>query len=71
MISSQMTTPRSLTHSLKGKCASRGIATTLKKDGIAHRDPKLNATILNDKFSSVFSKETSTNLPSMGKKLAP
>ena len=65
-----MTTPRSLTHLLKGKCESCGIA-PLKKDGIAHSDPRIKVTILNNQFSSVFSEENSINLPSMGKSLFP
>ena len=71
MISSQMTTPRSFTHSLNGKkCESTGIV-PLKKDGIAHNDPRIKATILNNQFSGVFSEENSINLPSMGKSLFP
>ena len=71
MISSQMTTRRSFTRPLKGKkCENSGIA-PLKKDGIAHSDPRIKTTILNNQFSSVFSEETSTNLPSMGKSLFP
>ena len=51
---------------IKGKkCESSGIA-PLKKDGIAHSDPRIKATILNNQFSSVFSEENPTNLPSMG-----
>ena len=56
---------------IKGKkCESSGIA-PLKKDGIAHSDPRIKATILNNQFSSVFSEENPTNLPSMGKSLFP
>ena len=51
---------------IKGKrCDSSGIA-PLKKNGIAHSDPKIKATILNEQFCSVFTEDSSTNLPSMG-----
>ena len=55
---------------IKGKCESSGIA-PLKKDGIAHIDPRIKATYLNNQFSSVFSEENSINLPSIGKSLFP
>ena len=51
---------------IKGKrCDSSGIA-PLKKNGMAHSDPKIKATILNEQFCSVFTEDSSTNLPSMG-----
>ena len=35
------------------------------KDGIAHSDPMTKATILNEQFSSVFTEETSVDMPAM------
>ena len=56
---------------VKGKrCESSG-ASPLKKDGIAHSDPKTKATILNDQFCGVFTEETTTDLPTMGRSQYP
>ncbi|KAH3876963.1 hypothetical protein DPMN_000816 [Dreissena polymorpha] len=41
-------------------------AAPLKKDGTSHSDPSAKAEILNSQFSSVFTEEDVTNLPSMG-----
>ena len=50
---------------IKGKkCDSSGIS-PLRKDGIAHSDPRTTATILNEQFSSVFTEETSVDMPAM------
>ena len=50
---------------VKGKkCDSSGIS-PLRKDGIAHSDPRIKATILNEQFSSVFTEETSVDMPAM------
>ena len=50
---------------IKGKkCDSSGIS-PLRKDGIAHSDPRTKATILNEQFSSVFTEETSVDMPAM------
>ena len=57
---SQVSTPRSLTHSLKENDVP------LKKDVIAHSDPKMKATILNEQFS-----RSSQSRPSLGKSLYP
>ena len=47
---------------MKGKkCDSSGIS-PLRKDGIAHSDPRTKATILNEQFSSVFTEETSADM---------
>ena len=56
---------------IKGnRCDSTGIA-PLKKDGIANRDPKMAAIILNKQFISVFTKGTPTALPPLGKSFHP
>ena len=50
---------------IKGrKCDSSGIS-PLRKDGIAHSNPRTKATILNEQFSSVFTEETSVDMPAM------
>ncbi|MCG7874753.1 MAG: hypothetical protein JAY78_00305 [Candidatus Thiodiazotropha taylori] len=52
------------------RCDSSGVS-PLKKDGIAYSDPKVKATVLNEQFSSVFTEETSTDLPTMGESQYP
>ena len=42
---------------IKGKRCDNSRVTQLKKDGIAHSDPKTKVTILNDKFSSVLRRD--------------
>ena len=46
------------------RCDSSGVS-LLKKGGIAHSDPKVKASILNEQFSSVFTEEDLTSTPSM------
>ena len=47
------------------KCETSGIA-PLKHNGITHINPKAKANILNNQFTSVFTKDDSTELPAMG-----
>ena len=44
------------------RCDSSGVA-LLKKDGIAYSDPKVNASVMNDKFCSVFTEEDMSRVP--------
>ena len=56
---------------IKGKkCDISGIS-SLRKDGIAHSDPRTKATILNEQFSSVFTEETSVDMPAMSGRRFP
>jgi hypothetical protein len=68
-ISDMVTTdrnPKKLYSLVKGKrCDSSGIS-PLKSDGVAHSDPATKAAILNDQFCSVFSREASPTIPSLG-----
>jgi hypothetical protein len=58
--------PKKLYTLVKSKrCDSCGIS-PLKQDGLAHSDPTTKATILNDQFCSVFTREDSTQIPSPG-----
>jgi len=52
------------------KCDSSGVA-PLKRYGANHVDPATKAEILNDQFSSVFTKEDSSPLPDLGKSPFP
>ncbi|KAH3801311.1 hypothetical protein DPMN_154959 [Dreissena polymorpha] len=47
------------------KSDSSGVA-PLKKDGSTYSDASAKAKILNDQFSSVFTKENCENLPDLG-----
>ena len=46
------------------RCDSSGVS-ALKSDGVAHSDPHLKASLLNRQFCSVFTKEDTTDLPTM------
>ena len=52
------------------KCDSSGIS-PLKKEGIPRDDPREKADILNDQFSSVFTKENGTETPDLGPSVIP
>ncbi|MCG8078128.1 MAG: reverse transcriptase family protein, partial [Candidatus Thiodiazotropha taylori] len=58
--------PKKLYSLVKGKrCDSSGVS-PLKSGGLTHSDPATKATILNSQFSSVFTQEDTTNIPSLG-----
>ena len=61
---------KKLYNSSKGKCDSSGIS-SLKKDGIAHSDPRTKATILNEQFGSVFTEGTSVDMYAMSENEYP
>ena len=52
------------------KCDNSGVA-PLKRDGVAHSDSQVKANILNDQFSSVFTKEDTPTIPSLGHSTHP
>ena len=52
------------------KCDNSGVA-PLKRDGVAHSDSQVKANILNDQFSSVFTEEDTSTIPSLGHSTHP
>ena len=52
------------------RCDSSGVS-PLKKDGIAYSDPPTKATILNEQFSSIFTREDLSSMPSMSGNPSP
>ena len=71
LVTGDTKTSKKLWTFVKGKrCDSSGIS-PLKKDGIAYSDPKIKATLLNEQFSSVFTKEDKATAPSLGKSPYP
>ena len=52
------------------KCDSSGVA-PLKRDGISHVDAQTKAEILNDQFSSVFTREDHSSMPDLGESKYP
>ena len=52
------------------KCDNSGVAPP-KRDGVAHSDSQVKANILNDQFSSVFTKEETSTIPSLGHSTHP
>jgi hypothetical protein len=46
------------------RCESSGVS-VIKDNGVGHSDPKVKAKILNNQFSSVFTREDLTNTPTM------
>ena len=56
-----------LGHSSKAKSVTVVVhVAPLKRDGLAHSDSQVKAKILNDQFSSVFTKEDTSTIPSLG-----
>ena len=52
------------------KCDNSGVA-PLRRDGVAHSDSQVKANILNDQFSSFFTKEDTSTIPSLGDSTHP
>ena len=52
------------------RCDSSG-APLLKRNGVGHSDPKIKATILNDQFSSIFTEEDTSLMPTLDSQPAP
>ena len=71
LVTGDAKTSKKLWTFVKGKrCDSSGVS-PLKKDGIAYSDPKIKATLLNEQFSSDFTKADKANAPSLGKSPYP
>ena len=51
---------------IKSKCDNNGVAPLRGTDGLIYSDPEKKAEILNKQFTSVFTREPSTNLPDLG-----
>ncbi len=65
------TNPKKLYSFINSKrCDSSGV-TLLKKDGISHSDPMTKASILNDQFSSVYTNEDLTTVPTVAGSPSP
>ena len=58
--------PKKFYSFIKGRKTEDFGVSPLKQDGILHSDPKVKASILNKQFTSVFSEEDDTDLPSLG-----
>ena len=52
------------------KCDNSGVA-PLRRDGVARSDSQVNANILDDQFSSIFTKEDTSPIPSLGHSTHP
>ena len=74
MITGDETEPGNLKHfwsfNKSKKCDNSGVA-PLKRDGVAHSDSQVEANFLNDQFSSVFTKEDTSAIPSLGHSTHP
>ena len=66
LVSGDGNNPKKLWSFIKGKKCDNGGISPLRKDGVAHSDPQLKATILNDQFVSSFTEEDTSSLPSLG-----
>ena len=66
LVSGEDSNPKKLWSFVKAKkCDSSGFS-PLRKDGVAHSDPQVKASILNDQFASAFTEEDTSTLPSLG-----